>query len=48
MEKTIQEKKKKKNELKNIQELALQLQHVCNEACAELKEEYNTLKNTRL
>lgn len=48
MAKTIQEYKGTKNELKNIQELALQLQHVCNEACAELKEEYNTLKNTRL
>ncbi|MBL0202303.1 MAG: PAS domain S-box protein [Chitinophagaceae bacterium] len=48
MAKTIQEYKGSKNELKNIQELALQLQHVCNEACAELNEEYNTLKNTRL
>jgi CheY-like chemotaxis protein len=47
MAKTIQEYKGAKNELQKIEELALQLEHVCNEACAELKEEYNTLKNTK-
>ena len=47
MAKQIQEYTGKKNELKKIQELALQLEHVCREACTELKEEYNTLKNTK-
>ncbi|MEP7236782.1 MAG: chemotaxis protein CheB [Ferruginibacter sp.] len=47
MAKQIQEYTGEKKELKKIQELALQLEHVCNEACTELKEEYNTLKNTK-
>ena len=47
MAKTIQEYTGTKNELKEIQQLALQLEHVCKEACSELEEEYNTLKNTR-
>jgi HPt (histidine-containing phosphotransfer) domain-containing protein len=45
--KQIQEYNGKTNELKKIQELALQLEQVCNQACTELKEEYNTLKNTK-
>ena len=47
MAKQIQEYTGKKDELKKIQQLAIQLEHVCNKACAELKEEYNTLKNTK-
>jgi two-component system CheB/CheR fusion protein len=47
MAKTLQEYKGTNNDLKKIQEMALQLKYACTGACAELEEIFNTLKNTR-
>jgi HPt (histidine-containing phosphotransfer) domain-containing protein len=46
MAKKIQEYKGKKTEAKEIQNLVLQLENVCAQACKELEEEYTILKNT--
>ena len=47
MAKTIQEYTGNATEAGSISDMATQLEHVCTQACFELQEEYNTLKNTK-
>jgi PAS domain S-box-containing protein len=45
MAKQVQEYASRKNQMDGIPELVLKLENVCTQACAELEEEYNTIKN---
>jgi hypothetical protein len=47
MAKKVQEYKGTREDAGEIQDLVVQLANVCTQACAELEEEYNTLKNTK-
>jgi PAS domain S-box-containing protein len=47
MAKTIQEYSNTQQQTDGIYDLVLQLEKVCAQACDELKEEYNTIKNKR-
>ena len=47
MAKKVQEFAVTQQEIKGIQDLILQLENVCTQACAELEEEFNTIKNTQ-
>jgi len=45
MAKKVQEFAVTQQEIKGIQDLILLLENVCTQACAELEEEFNTIKN---
>jgi hypothetical protein len=47
MTKKIQEYTGDVQDAVSITDMATQLEHVCTQACLELQEEYNTLKNTK-
>ncbi len=47
MAKKLQEYSGTKAQAKEMQDIVLQLEHVCTNACAELEEEYTILKNTK-
>ena len=47
MAKKIQEFAHTQQETEGIQELILQLESVCSQACEELQEEYNMIKNNK-
>lgn len=46
MAKKVQEYASTQKEMHVIEEMVLQLETICNQACQELEEEYNTIKNT--
>ena len=46
MAKEIQEYSKTTEDTEGIEEMVLQLEDVCEQACEELKIEFNTIKNT--
>jgi PAS domain S-box-containing protein len=48
MAKKIQEYSSTQKHLDKVQELALQLENICSQACKELEEEVNMIKRTRL
>jgi hypothetical protein len=48
MAKKVQEYASTQQQTEGISDLVLQLEIICNQACKELKEEYNTIKNTKV
>jgi hypothetical protein len=48
MAKKVQEYANVQEQADGIPDFVLQLENICNQACLELQEEFNTIKNTKI